>query len=498
MPLNDFQPLAFTTMNNFTTMNQTQGTATVPSSVQEQQFCLRWNNYHSNLSTVFDQLFQAESFVDVTLIGEGRPIKAHKMVLAASSPYFQTIFQETPCKHPVVIIKDVKWEDLKALVEFMYRGEINVAQEQLRPLLNLAQMFQIRGLTDVTHEDVEPEPPAPVRETVQPTNVEQFTVYTASIVENLQQQNFNTPTTNDLGPRRSSKEKDTSRKQTLETMDITVEWPKLEPKSETPSETQSPTKNTRKRKSTSNDNAEENFLTLQPPEPTAYIPAAISQPVTVVSQPPPLATRLVLQNAYQAEDTDTKMTFLDPTNEADDTSMNTSQEQNTTNESRSKAQKAPAWSSNQLQEAIAAVVTQRLRFTQASAQYNIPKGTLYDNILGKAHRMAVLQELALSPEEEAAVLNFCCDTATSPYNKRTKRSLSSILEFISHFQSFRDKGDQFKFGGKPGFRWWWAFCRKHSIVSLYYEGLKLSDDQDSSISSKRSRKSVELDAMQAF
>ncbi|EDS35886.1 conserved hypothetical protein, partial [Culex quinquefasciatus] len=94
-----------------------------------------------------------------------------------------------------------------------------------------------------------------------------------------------------------------------------------------------------------------------------------------------------------------------------------------------KQQKAPAWNWSQLQEAIAAVVTQRLRFTQASAKYNIPKGTLYDNILGKSHRMAVLQELPLEPAEEAAVLDFCCDTSISPYNKRTKKSLKSILEF---------------------------------------------------------------------
>lgn len=112
--------------------------------------------------------------------------------------------------------------------------------------------------------------------------------------------------------------------------------------------------------------------------------------------------------------------------------------------------------------------------------------------------MAVLQELALTPEEEAAVLNFCCDTATSPYNKRTKRSLSSILEFVSHFQSYREKGDRFKFGGKPGYRWWWAFCRKHSIVSLYYEGLKLTDDNDAIMTCKKGRKNAEYDGMQAL
>ncbi|XP_065092205.1 zinc finger and BTB domain-containing protein 9-like [Ochlerotatus camptorhynchus] len=492
MPLNDLQPLAFTTTNNFT-MNHSSNSTIQPNPTQEQQFCLRWNNYHSNLSTVFDQLLQAESFVDVTLIGEGRPIKAHKMVLAASSPYFQTIFQETPCKHPVVIINDVKWEELKALVDFMYRGEINVAQEQIRPLLNLAQMFQIRGLTDVSHEDVESEP---VRVTREASNVEQFTVYTASIVENIQQ-SFNSHS-NDIVKRRSSKERDFARKQTLETLEVPVEWPKEE---EVPATVESTSKNPRKRKSTSIDApAEGNFIAI-PLEQPPYIPPAISQPTTMVAPPqhPPPAPQLVFQSTFQPEDTDSKMNFLDSTNEGDDISFNNSQEWSSTTESRSKSSKAPAWNWNQLQEAITAVVTQRLRFTQASAQYNIPKGTLYDNILGKAHRMAVLQELALNPDEEAAVLNFCCDTATSPYNKRTKRSLSSILEFVSHFQSYREKGDRFKFGGKPGFRWWWAFCRKHSIVSLYYEGLKLTDDHDSIMTGgKKGRKSAEFDGMEAL
>lgn len=157
-----------------------------------------------------------------------------------------------------------------------------------------------------------------------------------------------------------------------------------------------------------------------------------------------------------------------------------------------KQQKAPAWNWSQLQEAIAAVVTQRLRFTQASAKYNIPKGTLYDNILGKSHRMAVLQELPLEPAEEAAVLDFCCDTSISPYNKRTKKSLKSILEFLARFETFRAKEDKFGFGSKGGFRWWWAFCRKHSIVSLYFEGMA-EDDKGHLVryasASKKSRKS---------
>ncbi|GLG92231.1 Protein bric-a-brac 2 [Gryllus bimaculatus] len=117
-----------------------------------QQFCLRWNNYQSNLTNVFDQLLQSESFVDVTLACDGHSVKAHKMVLSACSPYFQSLFFDNPCQHPIVILKDIKWPELKAVVEFMYKGEINVSQEQIGPLLRVAESLKIRGLADVNGE----------------------------------------------------------------------------------------------------------------------------------------------------------------------------------------------------------------------------------------------------------------------------------------------------------------------------------------------------------
>lgn len=119
------------------------------SSANPQQFCLRWNNYQTNLTNVFDQLLQNESFVDVTLACDGNSIKAHKMVLSACSPYFQSLFHDNPCQHPIVIMRDVKWPELTAVVEFMYKGEINVRQEQIAPLLRVAEMLKIRGLADV-------------------------------------------------------------------------------------------------------------------------------------------------------------------------------------------------------------------------------------------------------------------------------------------------------------------------------------------------------------
>lgn len=53
------------------------------------QFCLRWNNHHPNLISVFSSLLQNDQMVDVTLILDNREIHAHKIVLSACSPFFQ-------------------------------------------------------------------------------------------------------------------------------------------------------------------------------------------------------------------------------------------------------------------------------------------------------------------------------------------------------------------------------------------------------------------------
>ncbi len=96
-----------------------------------QVFCLRWNNHRSNLLTVFDHLLQTEAFCDVTLACDGASVKCHKMILSACSSYFQSLFMENACEHPIVFLKDIKYEEIRAILDYMYKGEVNVAQEQL-------------------------------------------------------------------------------------------------------------------------------------------------------------------------------------------------------------------------------------------------------------------------------------------------------------------------------------------------------------------------------
>ncbi|XP_049794726.1 protein bric-a-brac 1-like isoform X2 [Schistocerca nitens] len=111
-----------------------------------QQFCVKWNSYTTNLQNVFPRLLSSEHFVDLTLACEGRMIKCHKVVLSACSTYFEKMLVNNPCQHPIIFMKDMKHWEVQALVDFMYKGEVNVSQDELNSLLEAAEALQIRGL----------------------------------------------------------------------------------------------------------------------------------------------------------------------------------------------------------------------------------------------------------------------------------------------------------------------------------------------------------------
>jgi len=59
-----------------------------------EKFCLRWNDFESNISTAFQELREDKDFFDVTLACDESQIQAHKVILSACSQFFRTVLKK--------------------------------------------------------------------------------------------------------------------------------------------------------------------------------------------------------------------------------------------------------------------------------------------------------------------------------------------------------------------------------------------------------------------
>lgn len=113
---------------------------------QSDLYELQWNNHSKILKNTFDNFRNDNELVDVTLSCEGKKIKAHKVVLSACSEYFLDLFRDNPCQHPIIIMRDISYEAMENILNFMYMGELNIAVEQLNSFLKIAECLQVKGL----------------------------------------------------------------------------------------------------------------------------------------------------------------------------------------------------------------------------------------------------------------------------------------------------------------------------------------------------------------
>jgi len=112
-----------------------------------EKFCLRWNDFENNVSTAFRDIREEKDFFDVTLACDDSQVEAHKVILAACSPWFRNILKRNPHQHPLLYLKGVKYKELVCVLNFMYQGEVNVAQEELNSFLSVAEELRVKGLT---------------------------------------------------------------------------------------------------------------------------------------------------------------------------------------------------------------------------------------------------------------------------------------------------------------------------------------------------------------
>ena len=59
------------------------------------------------------------------------------------------LLRENPCQHPIIILpNEVTASDLRYVLEFVYRGEVNLAKSELDSFLRAAANLQITAICE--------------------------------------------------------------------------------------------------------------------------------------------------------------------------------------------------------------------------------------------------------------------------------------------------------------------------------------------------------------
>ena len=102
------------------------------------------------MSEIVSNLRNDKDFLDVTLACDDGWITAHKVILSANSAFFRDILTIHSHQHPLIYLRGIKYSVLNYILDFMYRGEVSVKQEDLDEFITIANELKVNGLTQAS------------------------------------------------------------------------------------------------------------------------------------------------------------------------------------------------------------------------------------------------------------------------------------------------------------------------------------------------------------
>ena len=122
-----------------------------------EQFNLNWHTYNDHLREMMQNLMQSNESTDVTLMCEDKTkFKAHKFVLNACSPVFQSIISDLPQKDPIIYLRGIHSQEIKSILQFMYLGQATFFHDRMNDFLNVAKSLEIKEISkDVIFDNTE-------------------------------------------------------------------------------------------------------------------------------------------------------------------------------------------------------------------------------------------------------------------------------------------------------------------------------------------------------
>ena len=102
-----------------------------------------WNSFE-----YLEKFRQKGELCDATLIVDGKELKSHRVVLAASSQYFESMFIgefAEPFDEPIVI-EELSEDTLETMIAFAYTSRIKITEKNVYSVFEAADLLQFNGV----------------------------------------------------------------------------------------------------------------------------------------------------------------------------------------------------------------------------------------------------------------------------------------------------------------------------------------------------------------
>lgn len=101
-----------------------------------------------NMLTLMREMHSRQTLCDVALLVQGQTIHAHRLVLAACSPYFNAMFTSNlkECQEETITLCEHDSESIQEIVNFAYSGKLDLTENNVQALLNAACLLQIEPI----------------------------------------------------------------------------------------------------------------------------------------------------------------------------------------------------------------------------------------------------------------------------------------------------------------------------------------------------------------
>lgn len=96
-------------------------------------------------------LLENEKFVDCVLKIKDKEFPCHRLVLAASSPFFKAMFlsELEESKKREIVLKDVEPSVMGMILRYLYTSDINLTEQNVQDIFMVANMYQIPSIFSV-------------------------------------------------------------------------------------------------------------------------------------------------------------------------------------------------------------------------------------------------------------------------------------------------------------------------------------------------------------